>query len=602
MVMNIASPYSQPVYQPKILLEDQEKDTFYTDKINGLAITDKETLAALQQEVPDLEDYFGMNADDIDSIAANLTKGKKKKDGALTEDTHKLTHRSIMRLKGLCELLSYLSCVRRNATSNEMHWPTILTFLTEMKALKTLCEAEPPVVPKFSQAVGMAKHMQSLSGVLYRTYGASNCPLYYMICPPDVRDDSSPADAANCITGRCYQHPYSRLVDELIARLPRNSAAAHADNELLYSKIAESLSGTSAESYLEHHERTRDGVALWKRLHETQCTSDAHETIAKKHLQWLLNAAWRGPQDGKLVDHIEKFRRQFQLYHESAKLAKLQEYTERSMVDYLILSLKSTDPMLLIRLNSIKDDENYRSDFEQAAIYLAKTNYEGKTMSRKRARDIQEEAKAASVQQQGGGLKTDDYQEKLDFSGSRGKSGVELRWHTPKEYNKLNLDQRKELTLWRATNPSVLNTPKKKTSPKKQQKIGVKGLKKAFGKVASLLGSLDLPEDKKKSLEAIVESVGVADVSSVMVDHQSTGEEDHSNQQDPQALEVGEVKVTPESEPDAQEDDTSSGNADEMREKRIVRFEKEVIHQAEAAAALGLTEIKKICAKKRGEE
>ena len=36
----------------------------------------------------------------------------------------------------------------------------------------------------------------------------------------------------------------------------------------------------------------------------------------------------------------------------------------------------------------------------------------------------------------------------IDFSSGRGDSGVDLRWHTPKEFKALTREQKDELTTW----------------------------------------------------------------------------------------------------------------------------------------------------------
>jgi hypothetical protein len=47
-----------------------------------------------------------------------------------------------------------------------------------------------------------------------------------------------------------------------------------------------------------------------------------------------------------------------------------------------------------------------------------------------------------------------DYQDRLKQSEGRGeKTGVDLRWHSPKEYRGLSKEERTELNQWRKKSP-----------------------------------------------------------------------------------------------------------------------------------------------------
>lgn len=127
----------------------------------------------------------------------------------------------------------------------------------------------------------------------------------------------------------------------------------------------------------------------------------------------------------------------------------------------MLASITSTDTQICIRKNHIKDDEAgiYKDDWEKAAIYLSKTDYEGKDKKGKRKTRFAD-ADISEVYGGGGGggsnkrpkgLTDKQYNKMLNLNGGMGKSGVELRWHSPAEYAKLNKAQRQELNEWRAT-------------------------------------------------------------------------------------------------------------------------------------------------------
>ena len=219
--------------------------------------------------------------------------------------------------------------------------------------------------------------------------------------------------------------------------------------------------GSGVASQAEDFEHTRDGLGFWERLNETQCTDDHHEKAGEENITWMRTANWPGPEAGPLVKHIDKTRRQWANYQLSSARTNLQDYTDHTRVGWLLASITSKDTQICIRKNHIKDDEAgiYKDDWEKAAIYLSKTDYEGKDKKGKRKTRFAD-ADISEVYGGGGGggsnkrpkgLTDKQYNKMLNLNGGMGKSGVELRWHSKPEYAKLNKAQRQELNEWRAT-------------------------------------------------------------------------------------------------------------------------------------------------------
>lgn len=358
-------------------------------------------------------------------------------------------------------VVTYLSMVRRNIDWEAIQWTNVQTFLPEWTTLKKLAEEDRGDVPKFKQVTGMPRHVLTIIDYLRSTYGSQFCSLYYLVCPDSMRDESSPEDAPPLVSGRHFAEPHTRLVDEIGARVSRTTASAQADNELFFKILVESFVGSGVASQAEDFEHTRDGLGFWERLNETQCTDDHHEKAGEENITWMRTAKWPGPEAGPLVKHIDKTRRQWANYQLSQARTNLQDYTDHTRVGWLLASITSTDTQICIRKNHIKDDEAgiYKDDWEKAAIYLSKTDYEGKDKKGKRKTRFAD-ADISEVYGGGGGggsnkrpkgLTDKQYNKMLNLNGGMGKSGVELRWHSPAEYAKLNKAQRQELNEWRAT-------------------------------------------------------------------------------------------------------------------------------------------------------
>lgn len=581
MVMRITSRYNSLKHQPLVNITDEDYDTWLAHSTNGLDIRDKETRQYFQEELPTLSDLLGMEADDIDTIKSTMSTQTRNSRGHVNGATHLLSTRTCLRLKALIKVFEYHSLVQRNISMNEITWPHVLAFMDEWKALEKLTKVDPPAVPKFNHQKGMAKHMQSLLDFFRRVYGCQMTTLSYLICSDDIRDDSGPDDAEPFVPGRFHCASHSRIVDELHARVSRHTAAAGADNELLFKLIAESLAGTSAETALDEFLHTRDGVGLWHRLIDTQSTDVQNEAIAKGHLKYLQTSNWIGAGSGQLYAHVEKHRRNYEAYGKSAERARMQLYTDRTRVQWLLDSLaKCEDTNVKIRANFIRDNDDYLDNFEKAAVYLAKSEYKDKNKKRKNVSFRDDDAEVGAIQ--GGGRNGNDkkqkglgakaYQSQLDFNGGRGKkTGVELRWYDKKEYRLLKKAERLELNKWRATN----GITRKSEAEKKEAQKTTNTLKSAIGKIAALITKhAPAAQEEMDSIVAGVE----ASVGSITVDPPATSGE---AQADAGHAEVGDV---------ARDVDDKEGSPVEEVDEVI---EQEIERQVEISAAVGLQTILK---------
>ena len=528
--MLIRNQYTDSRYAPKVEPTADEVKAFYMDTINGLDFKTVGLVNAFKEEVPSLADLAYMTSDDLDSIKSSLATSLRNSQGNPTQ-SFRLAFRSLRRLKALAKAITFLSRTRRDITIGVLDWPTLAKFEVEYDALVESAAAPAPEVPKYSKNKGWLVYRRDMLRFLSRVYGVQLAPLTYLIIPDEQRDNSSPGDAdyPPFLTGRLYSSRHPRLSEELLARASRKTADAEQDVEALYNHIAESLTGTPAESLLEEFLKSKDGVGLWKRIAETQCTPSAYEDACKKHLQYLMNSTWSGKQDGPLDALVEKHRRQYEQYDQAAQQCGAQSFNGQTRVGWLIDAIKSKDPNIVVRVQAIRDDDTgKRIDFESAATYLATCEYEGKGESRKRKKASGgPAAELSSVNGGKEGVDSDSYQEKLDFSSGKGpKTGVALRWYSKPEFNALTKEQRREIIQWRATT-GVSAKAQRKAKKQKQGKGGKASAakaKKAISDIASIVANLPKGDDRSK-IESILAESG-ADVGSMSIDHSSPAGED----------------------------------------------------------------------------
>ena len=454
-----ALTYSTSIYQPGDKLTDEQRNLWFTDQVDGLYLTETNVVDALKAEISSPSDLLGMKADDIDSINTTISTSTTDQRGR-GQPKYRLPHRTVMRLKGMIRVVNYLSLVRRDITWDSIRWTSVLRFNPEWDALVALSEKDPAEVPRYRASTGMVRHMLNLVDHLRTTYGSNYCVLYYLVCDDSLRDDTAPEDAPKLVEGRLFAEPHTRIADEIRARASRTTATAQADNEHLYRILVSSFTGSSNLAALaEEFETTRDGVGFWVKLQETQCTDDVHRRAGEEYIKWLTTSTWGGPQSGQLNKHVEKHRRQYTLYVQAGEHCVLQEYTDRTRVGWLLKSITSTDTNIAIRKNAILDDDSYMDNFEKAAIYLAKTEYEGRDKKGARRVRIQEgevsgldgDDTVGSPRKRPRGVSSKLFNKMLTLNEGKGPSGVEYRWHEKKEYDKLPAAQKKDLNQWRAT-------------------------------------------------------------------------------------------------------------------------------------------------------
>ena len=131
----------------------------------------------------------------------------------------------------------------------------------------------------------------------------------------------------------------------------------------------------------------------------------------------MVQKSWTGQTRRTLVAHIDRHRQAYVALIEAADHASHQTPSERTRVSYLMNSIDIKDFEVLAVLAAIRQDvAGMRGDFESAAIFLSPT-----CPVAKKGSDHKVGFGAVTV------LATDS-------KTSIGKTGVELCYHTNKEF------------------------------------------------------------------------------------------------------------------------------------------------------------------------
>ena len=392
MVMAII-PFSQASYQPANLLTPDTVDPdgviipgevsmWFKDKINGLHATDKQMKALIDEGIENPGDLTSLDEDFIDELARGLSQRSYDADGKTLEST-KLSARTVSRLKGTVQVVSYLSRVQRNITWEAVKWPNVnvINFLEEYKILISKADGSQGEVPKYKNG-GVVKHVYCLMDYLRLVQGQQGCSLLYLITPDSERDETDAQGAAPLIRGRLFGGTSTSIQDELMLRASRHTAAGKKDNETLYAILVTSFANTQYAGQAKQYEKSRDGAGYFKHIVETSATSGDHDALGQAALKWIMDQKWTGPDCGPLRQFLEKHTAQRTVLSQAAEHSHIEVLNERSQISSILKNITSKDPDLVACLTQVKLQDGLGADLRNkladCIVYLCNADYAGK--------------------------------------------------------------------------------------------------------------------------------------------------------------------------------------------------------------------------------
>ena len=333
---------------------------------------------------------------------------------------------SVRRLIVAVQAAKYYELIGRTMGTGNMHYMNVLkNFKMEYDSYIELKNADEPSIPKVNDRDNDRKITHwapAFKRILSSCYG-SNGPLSYVLRddPTVPPEDDDPLGAS----GYCSDANGS-LISELIARLPHNGPIYKNDNEAVFMKIEEAVRGTSVESTIKSFSRSKDGRGAYFALITNHAGNVKYRSIAKKCTNLLHNIKWNG-RAYPLESHVSNHRKAYDDLIECSKHIPCTVPSAEQRVEYLIDSISSTDATLQAAIGIVRaNTNNMRNDFESAASSLIEVDP---------YRRAYRPARSAQISA-------------IDFSAGRGNSGVDLRWHSRKQFLALPQNQKDELSEW----------------------------------------------------------------------------------------------------------------------------------------------------------
>lgn len=391
-----------------------------------------------------------------------------------------------LRLKIASVAYHYYVSINRDPTPQNMNYTQVLkAFYTEYEAVTALAKEDKPDVPILHKNNPPLRWIESFKDCLFRTYGIRKTPLLYVIratevVPTEVEDPLTP--------GKAYGSAGS-ITDELISRLNHTDPLYKSDNASVYSLLEEATRSTIYASTIKPYARRKDGRSAWLSMVSSHAGADKWEQLQKEKSHFLSNTKWNGRNYS-----LEKFtglhRSSFVQLQEAALHVNFQLPTQHTRVGYLIDNIHNSDPDLRAAIANIRlDTTNLRENFEASVAFLLPVDPYAKHKNQPNPNGQISDANALKNKQQS-------------------KTGVDLRWHKPEEYSKLNKAQRIELYAWQRTKEGKILTSKQRgNSPGHKSQQAYKN--KLQAKVASLEKQLkDAPTEP--SLEELTACISAS--------------------------------------------------------------------------------------------
>ena len=440
--------------------------------------------------VEDLAEFT--EADTWKQIVENCRRPPKipNADGVLQEQqAYHLGAKSIHRLQVAAQAVKYYQDVDRPISAAAMQWTGALSnFETQWKALKTAKADDDAPLPSMSKTVGIVKFLEAYENYSMHKVGVRNAPIAYVIRESEVVP-AAPALA----TGQPHSAEHGSIKDEMIARLSHQHALFRDDNAAVYDDLEEATRGTKYAASIASFKRSKDGRGAFLALKAQYAGAAMWDAEVKKCEDFILNRKFTGNTSMSLERFISQHRSAYVTLARCAEHVPVELPNERTRVTRLLENIDCADKDVTAAVSSIRLDDGpdgLRSDFERAVAFLAPTD--PVTKNRKGKREHGEISSA-------------------DVKLSRGpETGVELRYYTDAEYDKLSTEEQDELRELRRS-----KSPKKRKSNsdgKPPKRPGKSPSKKAANRAkfrASVVQAVKkqlLEEEEKKS--AAIEAIG----------------------------------------------------------------------------------------------
>ena len=442
----------------------------------GLSARTRTQIAAEGLVTPDDFEDFNDEAD-LEGLFKLLLKPPKVMVGignnaVLTEvAAYVIPAKTMIRLHGVRLIMAYYRMVGRAVEADDLLWPVVKSFVEQWKALLEKKKADVGQAPKLTKDRVIHKWLESFQQYLSDKIGVRNGPFTYLTRPQVAPPVLLPREP-----GEPYSNNFTSIEDELRFCLPHVHNLYRPDNNALYQMIERATTGHDVGATIAPFRRTQDGRGAILAIISQHAGRHVWDKIVKEANSVLQTRTWSGTTSITLLQHISGQRKAHIQLIEASDHAPADVPNNRQRVTYLLDSLKTEHPKVLACIAAVEQDETgKRVSFEDASTFLLPSC----PVAAKNPKNNGINAKVSWTDATTGGG--------AGVSGAvlKGKTGVELRYHSPDKFAKLSKEQKTEVSLWNKSQPK---DAKKRTRNDKNG--GSKKAKVAAAKASEVMAAM----------------------------------------------------------------------------------------------------------------
>ena len=501
-------------------LSDAQTLAFFTAA--GQIGLDVRTFQFFQSEgIHSINDLYDINSDILDTIASNARKPTGRipdpdpnaaVGATIPTPAYPIAAKSLHRLKISIRVIKYLAKTDRAVEAANLQWNVLRDFSDHWSILTTKSKADFSQSPRLDKKSTCLRwyddHLKEWTG---SNVGLQGAPLSYVIRPNVL----PAANAPPFIVNRSYSAEHGSVEEELVQRCTHDHPAYATDNAAVFDAIEKALRGTIFYPTIKPHSKKKDGRSAWLAV-QGQYLGEAKWRQEIKECEDLVNnRVWKGNSHMTLEKFVAMHR------NANARLEAASLHTPFQVPDgyrtceRLMNAIQTTDPLLqaaMAQIRSSNDVDGPRSDFEKCVAALIP------------------HCPVVRLRKPGGGGRQNGssadsmngYVAAFDLKSGKGDSGVEFRYYSKLEYNKLPLDQKEELRKFRNAKRQAGHSPKlsyggnKKQKPDNNKRFN-KQIKRAVSLVvAEMVKGNEKPEPVTADISAVQFAPAATKASSIL--------------------------------------------------------------------------------------
>lgn len=405
--------------------------------------------------------------------------------------------KSVQRIQKAAKLVKYYATVGRDPTPANMRFTVIKGFTETWEYLEKKQDKDEPDTPKITKNLAIMQWSQAFEDNLSRIIGSRLIPLSYVI-----REEANPAGPVpDAQANRAYADIYENIEKEMIALASHDHALYQADNAEVYHKLEEATRSTSYAASIKPFSRQQNGRGAYLALIGQHAGKEKWNSVLTRMNTLVISQKWKGQGNYPLDKHNAKHRDAHKQMAAAAEHVEFQLPNGHTRVTRLMESIECGDPALQAALAQLRTDDDPagpRYDFEKAAAVIGPADPVAKRLQAQKR-----PAAVAGVEAEDGSEPKTAYIASLNIKSGKGpKTGVDLRWHTLKEHNKLSKAEKDELSAWRATEEgqkAIQASKDKYLANKNKKKNNTKGENSMKAQMVSALKSIVADKEEEES-------------------------------------------------------------------------------------------------------